>query len=403
MTSKQDNLPPLRVFVAPVSGGALIAQIALMRELSLARSLFDPDPTNCVPHLALGSSGGNIANYIALAAAWDPYALVRVTSLLDPAMLTQSWWPQHLDFLPTGLIGIFSGSLYRQGYGATALFANLFTAKTITATELWTGVFNKTRNCAQMFCNKREGETYIQNTRCGVERVLFNCERLSYTNGNIELLAKIAVASASIPVLISDQYIHGSHYVDGGAMYASPLSLMTGELLRIVKGAPETSPTVLVVEDQTCVKYTKGDTETELKNITEILQPAPILPRSLQMVYFSCVDISYLDDGIDGGVGESINTLIEALSLLDRAKGVELLASLAKPGQELCYQHHRSLNTNSLSKLVEEASTYDHYYLNIYPHGRPSINMLSFTTSEIRELLTSVANAYGAQLWYLAK
>src|SRR5579872_4001437 len=103
------DVPPLRVFCAPVSGGAMVSQLALMKELSIARSLFDPKPDNIRPHIFLGNSGGNICAYIGMAAQWSPYGIDRICTCLDPEMLTMNWWPKHLDFLPTSLIGIFTG------------------------------------------------------------------------------------------------------------------------------------------------------------------------------------------------------------------------------------------------------------------------------------------------------
>lgn len=409
MSNPSLNNPPLRVFVAPISGGALVCQIALMKEISMARGCFDTNPCNLAPHICMGSSGGNIANYISLAAGWNPYAFNRITSLLDADMLTKSWWPQHLDFLPTSLIGIFSGSLYRQGYGACKLFHNIFTPKIITSVEVWTGVFNKTKGKAQMFCNKREGETYVTHVRFERDRDLFNCEPLTYTNGNIELIAKISVASASIPVLISEQTIYGSHYVDGGIMYASPLTVMTGELFRIISGDQKDVkdiPQVIVVEDQVEVDYTKGECEDET-NVTEVLDAPVIGKYKLQLIYFSCSDINGMSpvangtSSVMGGAGTSITTLIDSLSIIDRAKGVDLMRTLAGKEDTLKYKHYPALDTIKLGAILAEAQNYQHYYLNLYPHGAPGINMLNFNTEDIHRVMDEVACAYGGQIWYI--
>ena len=117
---------PLRVYVLPVSGGALVAQLALIKELSAAILLFD---INHEPHLVMCSSGGNVSAYIGMAANWNPISIDRISSMVESEMLIMNWWPKHLDFLPTALIGVFAGSIYRQGYGVSKMYENLFNNK----------------------------------------------------------------------------------------------------------------------------------------------------------------------------------------------------------------------------------------------------------------------------------
>lgn len=402
------STPPLRVYCLPISGGALVAQLALLREISIARKLFDSNPDSIIPHLALGSSGGNISIYVAMAARWNHNGITRIASLLDRDMLICNWWPYSLSFLPTTLIGMFSGSLYRQGYGVTKLFKNIFTREMITNTEVWTGTFNGTKNRPKLFCNKREGETYITRSDFEDDRILYHCEPLSYVNGNIELLAKIVVASSSIPILISQQVIEESNYSDGGVAYASPLIPLSGEIIRIVTGKQSiTKDKTIVVYEETKVELEciKGDCDKE--DEVEILTRPCVGKRKLQLVYFSCYD---MDDesnwdrqeaNVFKDAGVTINRLIDSLAIIDRARGVEILQTLAEEKDLVKKKHYPQLNAKSLSIVLQEAQSYKHYYLNLFPHGSPYINMLCFTTEDIYRVMNQVSKCYGAYLWYI--
>jgi hypothetical protein len=398
---------PLRIYCGPISGGAITAELALLREIAMARAVFDSNPDNIKPHIFLGSSGGNIAGYIGLAGGWNSYGITRVSRLLEPEMLVTSWWPRHLDFLPTSLLGVFSGSLYREGYGCTQLFKNLFTYKKITDVEMWTGCFSLENNKGKLWTNKCEGETFINRERFEKDRELYNYDTLTYTNGDIDLLSQISVASASIPVLVSHQKIRGMAFVDGGSCHCSPLSVLSGEIFRIVTGdytSPNCIPQIIMVEDEIKV-IMKGDVEE--KNKVSILKRPSIKKYKLQLTYFSCYDIDgTLNIGEESrsvlsGAGDSITNFVESISVIDRAKGVELLRAIAGKDSLVKHKHHSSLSTIDLSFLLQEALQYSHYFLNLYPHGRPSINMISFTGEDIITSMDTISKEYGAHLWYI--
>lgn len=398
---------PLRIYCCPVSGGAITAELALLREIAMARAVFDNNMDNIKPHIFLGSSGGNIAGYIGLAAKWNPYGITRISRLLEPEMLITSWWPNHLDFLPTSLLGIFSGSLYREGYGCTKLFKNIFTKKSITEVEMWTGCFSLENNKGKLWTNKCEGETFINRERFEKDRVIYNYDNLSYTNGDIELLSKITVASASIPVLVSHQKIRGMTFVDGGACNSSPLTILSSEIFRIITGdyTPFTCiPQVILIEEEIEI-ICKGDID-EKKDV-KVLRRPQVKQYSLQLTYFSCYDIdgtvNPVEDGgnVFTGAGDSIQNFVESLSVIDRAKGIELLRSIAGKDSLVKHKHCAQLSTIDLSFLLQEALQYSHYFLNLYPHGRPSINMTHFDSEDVINSIDAVSKEYGAHLWYI--
>ena len=388
--STQKQLPPLKVYALPISGGALVAQLAFLIEMFNARTKIDPDPINRYPNLVLGSSGGNISAYIGMAGGWSEAGIIRMARMMESEMFIMSWWPPSLDFMPTSVIGIFNSSLYRRGYGVKTLFKNFLAPKRAQQIEIWTGTFNKTKMRAQFFCNKKEGTTYINEDRFEKDRVIYDCEPLTFTNGDLDLLAEITIASASIPVLVPNQPIRGNEYADGGTAYSSPLSVFSTELLRIVTGdsnintVTETLDFVEEYEDDLIVskgdnnagnsasslkpvnssrhnnvqlkpntikgirgrntEYTpmipqispciKGDIPQEI-SIENILTAPPIQKYSLQLVYFSCYDLytttnQTSNNGITGEAGMTINSMIGSLEVLDRGKGIELMKTFSR-------------------------------------------------------------------------
>jgi len=363
------SLIPLRVYVLPVSGGAFVSQLAFLIEVYKARTKLLEDVINNYPNLVLGSSGGNISAYIAMTGSWTEAGILRISKKIQRDMFIMSWWPESLDFLPSSAIGIFKESLYRQGYGIRKLFTdNLNNKKVQSNTEIWTGTYNKTKSKAQFFCNKKEGTTLIDGDRFEKDRILLNCEQLIFTNGDLNLLADITIASASIPVLVKNQPIRNCIYSDGGTAYSSPLSIFTPELFRIIKGDK---------------KY------------------------SLQLIYFSCCDLytNEIDknttNGIAGEAGMTINAMVSTLEILDRSKSIDLIKMLIENNETLKHEHHRSLNTDLLCEIFKMLKTKKHYILNLYPLNNESINLLDFNSDIVIDKIKKTQLAYAAHVWYI--
>jgi hypothetical protein len=322
-------------------------------------------------------------------------------------MFIMSWWPEKLNFLPSSAIGIFQESLYRQGYGVKQLFKNYLTPKRAQSVEIWTGTYNVTKSKAQFFCNKKEGTTFINNDRFEKDRILYNCEPLTFTNGNLDLIADITTASASIPVLVDHQPIHRCIYSDGGTSYSSPLSVFAPEILRIVTGTSAISsiasePSSLnILPTSVDIKHDNG-----LENITVTKEKYEIEKYSLQLIYFSCYDLytTSIDKntphGIAGEAGMTINAMITSLEVMDRTKAVDLLKILAQD-KEISHIHHPKLTTRELSTILKDLNTKKHYVLNLYPHGTPAIDLLDFNGKIIVEKIREVQKAYGAHVWYI--
>jgi predicted acylesterase/phospholipase RssA len=406
----------LKVYAMPVSGGALVAQLAFLCELSLARGLYDKNRSNIYPDIVLGASGGNVSAYVAMCGGWTANGIERVSNLLETKMLVTSWWPDTLNFMPTSLIGIFTGSLYRPGYGVKNVFKDLLTPKLVRSVEIWTGTFNKSRGRAHFFCNKKEGETFINSERFEHDRLIYDCESLTFTNGNLDYIAEVVVASAAIPVLVEHQVICGCEHGDGGIIYASPLSPFSSEIIRIVTGDTSYKRTIEIMDfDKNNLNdvITKGDfsdDEEEKSHVIniDVIRSPKIQEYSMQMIYFSCYDMSSSSNDIrksygalTGDVGLTLSSLLKSQSVMDRAKGVEIMRALVDDGTKIIHKHYHKMDTKSLAELLEDLDTKQHYFLDLYPHGAPTVNLLEFKGKDILDEMKQIRKAYGAHVWYI--
>ena len=119
--------------------------------------------------------------------------------------------------------------MYRPGFGFSSLFHSFFTEGFLRETpcEIWTGVFNRTISKQQLFSNRSKGSTlidpYATTSTKGV-RLNVSVDPI-YTNGDRVLLAKAALASASMPLFLLPVKIGTEEYSDGGSSGSSPLSV----------------------------------------------------------------------------------------------------------------------------------------------------------------------------------
>jgi predicted acylesterase/phospholipase RssA len=379
------SLQPLRVYVLPVSGGSFVSQLAFLIEVYKAKTILKEEYNKICPDLVLASSGGNISAYVSLSGGWTEAGILRIAHKIERDMFIMSWWPESLDFLPSSAIGIFKESLYRQGYGIRKLYNNNLNNKKVQSTEIWTGTYNKTKSKAQFFCNKKEGTTLINGDRFEKDRILVNCEQLIYTNGDLNLLADITIASASIPVLVKNQPIRNCIYSDGGTAYSSPLSIFIPELYRIIKG-----DNIDNVNINNCNNNCSKDKK-----------------YSLQLIYFSCCDL-YTNEinkntttGIAGEAGMTINAMVSTLEILDRSKSIDLIKTLLEDNEVLKHKHYRSVNTELLAEIIQMLNTKKHYILNLYPLNNESINLLDFNSDIIIDKIKKTQLAYAAHIWYI--
>jgi len=347
----------MRIFVFPVSGGAFPIQLGLLSELTLNH--------NIKPHLSLGSSGGNIASYICHASNWKEDKMLQIINLLSPDMFAASWWPRYLTFMPSWMIGYFKGSLYACGSGSEILFHKMFTSDSICSTELWTGTLNRDTGKGQFFCNRQEKDSIIKPSNdTSINLFSRDCMPLTYMNGDLDYISKVTMASASIPVLVPEQIINDQKYVDGGTLFASPLTGLQDSILDLISDGKE----------------------------------------SLHIDYFSSFDMQINSGSSGSGTiydnsTLSVGELIKSMCIQDRLGGIELLRT---PKYAIFYTELDGDQEN-LKKIEELRSLTHKSLLELYPIKNNSINLLTFTPKDILNLMNEAKTGYKLRFWWIAK
>ena len=214
----------MRIYVIPSSGGKFANQLALVIEIYNILK---------VPECILSTSGGNLCSYISLAGDFTPEGIVRICRLINSKLFSTPWWPKYLNFIPSWIIGTFKGSIYKQGKGSTRLMRDIFTPYNISRIEIFTGTTERNTGKQQIFSNQDEKKSLIPNSI--FESTINNCLPIRYANANIDIIAKICTASASIPVYVPDKKIEDKYYIDGGTTYWSPLSPLANTIDELTK------------------------------------------------------------------------------------------------------------------------------------------------------------------------
>lgn len=345
----------MRIFVLPVSGGAFPLQLAYISQL-----LISGGP----PELVLGSSGGNIAGYIGLAAKWNPDQIGQVVkeANLNTSNFAQSWWPWGLNkIFPSWLIGYYQGSFYASGTGAAEVIQKMFTDETVVVTEMWTGTLNKDEGKGQMFCNLSESQSRI--AKAGDPSVSLwtrDCNPLCYLNGDRKIIADVAIASASIPVVVPAKVIEGKSYVDGGTIFSSPLSALADYIYNLSK------------------------------------------TDSIHLNYINSYDIQNAGStkitNLWTAGRYTIGELMKNICIADRQIGIDLVRS----GPEPVYYSFLEGTLENL-KLVEELRPYSpRSLLEIFPSvgEERCLDLLNFTAEDIIKMFERAQSGYYLRFWW---
>lgn len=385
----------LKVYVLPVSGGCFVSQLGLMSELYVANKMSKKGILNgsqdYQPDICLCASGGNVSAYVGLAADWSDTGIYRIARFLRSEIFVKSWLPKELNFIPSWLIGTFNGSIYKQGTGGKALFNELFTSKTVKRVEIWTGTYDKHNSKSQFFCNLDRGESLINPIFFHEDECLFSCMPLEYLHGDLNKIAEVSVASASIPFLVEEQVHNGIGYADGGVMYPSPVSAMSSEICRLIENKSEKTNTYEISEN-------------------EIYEPGltPQYSKKLRLVYFSPYQFEMASNynitkkNKTGILIETLEKLLYSSIIQDKNNCLNILRRIAGDKQHLIKKsYYYDLNTLKLSQILTEIETYTHYVLILFPKGSIEISLLNIKESELINSIEKSRINFGASIWYL--
>jgi predicted acylesterase/phospholipase RssA len=352
----------MRLCVLPVSGGAFPIQIGLMAELA---------SIGIRPDLVMGSSGGNVAGYVGLAADWNPYAMERIGGMLSSKLFARSWLPWPLNVLPSMMMGYFLGTVYRAGEGTLDLFRTIFTPQTIGGTEIWTGTLNRTTGRPQFFCNRHQDQSCF--TPSTFDTRLLNCMPLTFLDSNLATISKVCLASASIPILVPEQVIDNAYHTDGGTAFASPLTALHRQV------------TTAAGQNPLHIDYINSyDMDTNRPN-----------GRFYRNLY---------EHG-----SLTASELIRSLCLLDRSVALDLLqysapnttgdASASSGADAIRCLSVDDLTRSQLIDIEKYRSKFHRSVLELFPLTVDKVDLTTFDAADITAIITETRRMYRCRLW----
>lgn len=403
------------IYCAPISGGGLVTQLGMMCEIYEARKILNGGVLNgrktYTPNLGLAASGGNVSLYIGEAGDWTTHGILRCAKQLDPKSFSRKWVPKDLSIVPNIVVGLCQGSLYRQGYGAGYLFSKLFNQETICRTEIWTGTYNSDLKSAQFFCNKNKYDSQVNEIFFNDEQSLFDSLRLKFMNGNIELISEVAIASASIPLIVPNQKIENVMYADGGCMYPSPLPVFSNEIYRIIineTSIPKSSKLIYknnVIQEEILNSWQEEKNYTVYADGTYIPICGTFTPsmghhKNLRLIYFMPYQadrINLKKETVIEKETDVIGQILHASMLRDRNTGIDILNRLSS---DISHTFFPEMNYIKLGSLLCELSKFKHYMICFNPHGHPSISLTHFTSEDVMKRINETRNGYSVSVWY---
>lgn len=341
----------MKIYVLPVSGGGFAVQIGFLKVINEASS--KKDISGIKPDLVLGSSGGQVSAYLAMIGNWNYTAILKNIHLVNSTLFVESWTP---PFFPTWIAFPLTQSIYNSGDGVKNLFHRVFTPRSITTTEIWSGTYNSTTQKAALFCNLSFDKAKIKDK--DETKYIYDSEKSTYMDGDIDLVAKAAYASASIPYITPGVIINDEKHIDGGAAYASPIVPLKTKVADIIKRKPKTEP--------------------------------------IQVYHFASYDMN--EKFSDSLYSNSIGLLIHSILLQERATTLDLLKEVGvvdpTPDQ------YMDVNCQKLSAIFEVYANQS-YLMMFSPKRSPSITVTSFSGIDIAEIIQDIEKDFTVLVWKL--
>lgn len=393
MSIPRNNI--LEVYTASISGGGFPAQIQQILFYTQEKQTAFNDKTEQIsdwymPDLCMGTSGGNVALYIALSGNFTEGGIKRVISKLSPEMFSQTWWPEPMSFIPTWVLGVFEGAAYRPGFGAKGLLAAFNNFENIQDIEMWNTAYNKTQKKTGIFCNKGSSETFISSfTYSPFE---FKTLPLKYLDGDITAISKTVIASASVPFLFKPVVIDNEEYIDGGVTYPSPLTPLQEEIYKCIKGITQPQDFEKTLAEPP-IPVPTPEQETALQNKRD--------RTILHLTYFSPYNMDSTSDTTKAtlGGGSVFGAITDASAIKDRYTGINLLERVMNSGQVIKVIDSRT-QLYSLSSLLQTYSD-THYFCEIYVRENNWIDMNKFTPQDIYDKMNEAKNNIEFYFFYV--
>jgi hypothetical protein len=345
----------INVYISPISGALFPVQLAMMLEV---------EGTTAIPAFMAGSSGGCIASYIYLASDGSEDAIDRICKQVNSSLLTTSWFPSYLNFLPPTLIGFFKGSIYKKGTGNIKLMENIFTPYNISRIEIFTGTTERKSGKCQIFSNRSASTSIMKDIPYDYK--INNSLPILYNDSDIKKIAQVCTASASVPIIVPDEDIDGKYYIDGGTTYSSPL--------------------------------------TPLEESLDFIGNS----KKLHVIYFNSTDLeTSLDDNIYHNLiqntDSTLERVIKSLAVQDRLKGIDFVKKLVYRNSLNFLYFEGSCNKEILKKIEAAKQMCSRSFLELYTPLTFNIDITNFDYSDIKRIIASARSEYNFRFWCACK
>ncbi len=338
----------MHLLVLPISGGGFVSQLAIIQHLC---------EINYEPNVTMASSGGNVAAYIASAARWKWPDIERVARKISHEYFISPW--SQLSAIHI-CMGYFKGYMHNKGSGIYNFLKEHFSEDTIQRDEIWTGTYNKTQKKACLFCNKSKDTSILDSSF--IDHELNRSMPPIYTNGDIDLIGKYSIASASIPAFVPEQKICGEEYADGGICGSSPVSIMKDPILAYVK-----------------------------------LHNSP-----LHIIYVNSLDLSNPEtlqcNNVFDKWKEAALDLTRSQTVNDRLSAYELLRSY--PGN--INKSDFPCTYDNLQRMLKIQSLISYSLLEIFPKSNTEIDISNFNGDDVVAGIKTAYNNCHCRLWWIS-
>lgn len=405
------------IYCLPVSGGMLVSHLAFLQEVFEARKIVCggklKGKRSYAPDICFGSSGGNLAIYLALLGDWSTEGIRRNYINLDNKTFIESWTG---NTIPGQVIGLLTGSFFKHGQGAPYDLKESGNRNKLKSVEIWTGTYDRNNRKAQYFCNLTESTSIINPNFFNMEDFLFDALPLKYVDGDVNKIMDIIVASSSLPVILPPKIIDGIEYSDGGMVSSSPLSVFANEIVRIIKNDPKASSgnvhSDLLTKNEEF--HEKSDlTYCQEEKIFEIVEDRgrikcidvnrkTVTTLKMRLFYFTCYQPDYFREHVPldevSQIGEIIEQFTHTSYLSDRNHAINILYRVAK--SKVMYGIFYDMNYNKLGNLLQKLNKYQHYVISLFPNETFRINLFDFDGNSIEEKVKECRNNYSVQFWY---
>lgn len=335
------------VIITPVSGPAFVGQLAGIQKLC---------EYDIVPNIILGSSGGNVANYISAMADWKWNKIEIIASKISSTLLFLPW--SSVTAI-SSVLGFFKGSAFNYGTGAKKLLQANCEKEILNKYELWTGTFNKVSDKCRLFCNLSKDKCKLKEEDMDYD--LFQMMNCGYLDNDIDCITKVISSSATIPSVSPPQKYEGELYIDGGMCSASPLPMMKDCIIKNIEKTNENLHLFLI-------------SPTNLENIQD----------------------SKCDGNLLQNLSEASDMFIKYQALMDRSQTLELIKYRGKLMKYKC-----QATTKNMKKIMKIISLVKYSMVEIYPLHRIEVNMTSFDGEDVVKTMKEAYDILHCRIWWI--